>query len=406
MKTLKNNRSLSFLLGLLLFSTYSYSQEKLSAAKFKGFDNPNILSIHPFGVFSSRINQNFQLKAANSIRLQFDMGSANVWSAPVQTFRPKSAEDRETISQVVWHGRDGFFGKQFESDSTFFHADAIIRTFNPSVIVPVSEKSELQFSARSFLVTEGNFPFATVLTDGFIEAFHSNIKGGEDPFARKIYGFNKAEISYVDREGRNFRFKRNDFVFAGIQSAYYHYTDAKLPLLGNVSINLGGHLGINTTKVNPSIDLGISQTTVKEVKINHKSLLLVGFGGNLLRKEVIKYGEGVELTTNDYILSLNIQPKYVRQVKKDKYFSFGWHYMYQTPYNKRKEFDDIIITGERIGWWHNGAFHLYFPIEVHTFTLSFFKKNTGNVLSFYLQQDFKLNNNPDLQTGISYQVRL
>ena len=395
-------KSLTFTVGLFFFMPFSIAQEKLTIESFERFDNVNLLSTHPFGLFSSRINHNFQLNAVKNIAVQFDMSSANVWSPFTQTFRPKLPQDRELVSETKWFDRDNALLRALDSDSSSFHADAVIRTFIPSIVFPISKGGELQLSLRMFLVTEGNFPFASVVSDGFIEAFHSNIKGGEDPFARKDYGFNNADIRFTDKNGKSFSLNRNDFVFAGINTDYYWYLRPRLAVLGRLNTNLGVHFGLNTTMVNPSVDVGISQTTTKEVSINEHSFLLFALGTNLLRKNIFDYGEPIELTTNRFLFSFSVQPKFVKKTKKGNYVSFAWNYYYQSPFNKRKEFDEIILSGDRItSHWHLGGSHLYRSIETHSFVLSFYKKN---ILSFYLQQDFKVNNNPDLQTGVSYQI--
>jgi len=398
-------KSLTITVGLLCFiSIHSIGKEKFSAKAIANFASPNLLSTHTLGLFSARVSPNFQLEASKRIRFQCDVGTGNVWAPHVQTFKPKSAEDRALVAETFWHQRDNPSLRALAHDSSSFHADAIIKTFIPSLVLPINAKSEIKFSLRTFLVTEGNFPFATIISDGFIEAFHSNIKGGEDPFARKVYGFNKANISFTDQNGKSIQLKRNDFVFAGCATDYFYYLKPTLPLLGQVYTNIGVHLGINTTKTNPSIDIGISQMIIKELLLGQHSFLLVGMGTQLLRKNLVNYTQGLTLTSNPYLFSFSVEPKLVKETKKGKKFAIAWNFHYQSPYNRRRAFDQSIFVGERhTSHWHLGTTHLYQALETHTFVLSFFKKNN---LSFYFQQDFKVNNNADLQTGVSYQFAL
>ena len=398
-------KSPALIVGLFFFLTHNaFTQDHTKRHNVLSFGNSYILSNHSLGLFSARINPNFQIEASKKLRFQCDMGSGNIWAPLVHTFYAKSAEDRKLISQTVWHQRDNPTLRALAQDSSSYHADAIIKTFIPSVTLPLNSRSELKFSLRTFLITEGNFPFASLISDGFIEAFHSNVKGGEDPFGRKEYGFNKANISFTDRDGNGFEFKKNDFVFSGFTVDYFWYTKPSTPLTKKLRSNIGMHLGVNTTQINPSIDIGVSQTIIKVFSLAQRSLLSVGLGTNLLRKSAIYYGKGVALTSNNYLFSFSLEPKIIKVTRKRRLYSFAWNFHYQSPYNTRKDFDETILSGERFtSHWHLGSSHLYQALETHTFVLSFYKKNT---LSFYLQQDFKVNNNADLQTGISYQINL
>ena len=401
----KNYKSLTLTVGLLCFMLVdSIAKEKFSAKAIANIATPHVLSTHSLGLFSARINPHFQLEASKRIRFQCDMATGNVWAPYVQRFRPKHAEDRALVGQTLWHQRDNPTLRALSHDSSAFHADAIIKTFIPSLVLPLSTKSDIKFSLRTFLVTAGNFPFATIVSDGFIEAFHSNVKGGEDPFGRKVYGFNKANISFTDQNGKSVELKRNDFVFSGFTTDYFYYSSTRLPLLGEIYANVGMHMGINTTQTNPSLDIGISQMIAKEYSLGQRSFLLVGLGTQLLRKNLVNYGQALQLTSNAYLFSFSLEPKLVKETKKGRRFAIAWNFHYQSPYDRRKEFEEIIFVGERhTSHWHLGTTHLYQALETHTFVLSFFKKNS---LSFYFQQDFKVNNNADLQTGISYQFTL
>ncbi|MFK7899568.1 MAG: hypothetical protein AB8B61_02305 [Cyclobacteriaceae bacterium] len=391
---------------LCLFSLNSFSQNKKEEKLLQqvGLTNSDILPSHSLGIFSARISQNFKYKAVEEITFNLGLASGNVWAVDIMTYTPKSQADRDYVSSIPIHDGHVINRTEIASDSFSYHADAVIRRFAPSIRVPVSKKSELQFTLRTFLVTEGNAPFSTLTSDGLIEWFHSNVKGGEDPFGRKKAGVNQANIRYIDKNGKGFSFKKNDFVVAGLETNYFGYASFSLPLLGEWSANMGAHMGINTTRVNPSIDLGLSQTLLKYISLNEKSFALAGLGMNLLKKNVINYGDQVELTSNDYLFSANFQAQYVRETKKGRAFALTWNYLVHTPYNKRSEIDSNISIGEKLtSHWLLGTSHLYDLIDVQTLTFSFLKKN---VLSFYLQQDFRVNNNPDFQTGVSYQFRL
>ena len=77
----------------------------------------------------------------------------------------------------------------------------------------------------------------------------------------------------------------------------------------------------------------------------------------------------------------------------------------QTSLNKKSEFDYVIPTknGTSFKSWNSGVSNLYRNNNYWTLIYSFGKKN---ILKLYLQQDFTVNNQPDIQTGISYNIAL
>ena len=109
--------------------------------------------------------------------------------------------------------------------------------------------------------------------------------------------------------------------------------------------------------------------------------------------------------SNDFIGYLESILEYNYISKKGTIHSFGTDFYFQTSLNKKKEFDYIIPTKNGISTksWNIGWANLYTNNNYWTFMYSFTKKNT---LTVYMHQDLTVNNNPDIQTGISYTFEL
>lgn len=57
-----------------------------SAYELNGCYKPNILASHPLGLFISRINHNFNAAPPKGLKLNIDLGSANVWLPEVKAY--------------------------------------------------------------------------------------------------------------------------------------------------------------------------------------------------------------------------------------------------------------------------------------------------------------------------------
>ena len=267
---------------------------------------------------------------------------------------------------------------------------------------------DLKFTARSFMPTEGNFPFTIFTNDQSIEWFHSNIAGGEDPFGRRFFGMNQMTFSYQDRNGRSINLRNNQFIFSGIEINHFYYPKLFKPEK-NIFVNFGSHLGINTSKYNSSLDFGISANIHKKWTLKNKNEFRLGIGLAGLRKGFTTFGDPIEFGNNSFLGSGEINFEFTKYTRKGNYHSFSGNYQLQTTYNKREEKDYYYLNGNGT-WqninagWHNGFSTLYETLTVYSILYTYGRKNMK--LSMYIQQDFKLNNAPDLETGISLTIPL
>ena len=397
------------ILFLLLFNIgFVYAQELDSLSFKNGIDKPNTTTAHHFGLFHLRINQNFKERPVDKTSLSFGLESANTFHPFVEMYQPLDPAERERLSQQIWYNRNFVFIDQATTPAEYsnIHMDAVFKVFRIDFETKISDKHELKLSARSFLPTEGNFPFTFFTNDQSIEWFHSNIAGGEDPFGRRFFGLNQMTFSYLDRNGKSINLRNNQFVFAGIEVNHFYYPKI-FKSEKNIYTNFGSHLGINTTKYNPSMDIGISANIHKKwvLKSTNEIRFGVGFAG--LRKGAITYGNPVELGNNLFLGSGEFNFEFTKYTQKGNYHAFSANYQLQTRYNKNEERDYYFLDGgdnflNINAGWHNGFSTLYETLTVWSVLYTYGRKNFN--LSLYIQQDFKLNNAPDLETGISIKI--
>uniref|UniRef100_UPI0030F8FC0A hypothetical protein n=1 Tax=uncultured Wocania sp. TaxID=2834404 RepID=UPI0030F8FC0A len=283
--------------------------------------------------------------------------------------------------------------------------DAVIKAFRFNINIPLGEHHELGISLRSYLITKGKHPFSFFTGDETIEWFHSNISGGEDPYGRRYYGLNQVNFKYTDRNGNTLELNNNDFFLSGIEFNHYYYPSLKINNTKNIFISFGNHLGINTSKFNPSIDFGISASGIKKITLKNNNQFNVGVGMNLLRKNLINFGDVIDLGNNKFLATIETDIEFTKYTKKGNYHAFGVNYQIQSRYNKLKETDYFKLLGkweEINGGWQHGITTLYKAQSNWSFIYTYSHLNYK--LSLYFKEDFLVNNAPDFQTGLSLSV--
>lgn len=403
-----SNIKLFLSIFFITISLASYTQVNVDSTNYSlknGISKPSILSTNTFGIFFSRLNHNFKLKPSKKTEIDIVLESGNVWGANVKTYLPDSETIRNKLRTVNWYSRQFLFDEDTLKGKNYsIKTDGTIKGLRANVTLPIHNQQELVLGFRSFILTEGKFPLSIFTNDAFIEFFHNNIAGGNDPFDRKVFGYNRAEVNYTDRNGNNLKLNKGSFVFGGIEAHYFYYP--KLLNNRNVFINFGAHLGTNLSQYNSSIDLGLSAAAVKKLTLNSTNQFLFGIGLNTIHKNSVEFKKNnIEFGTNNFIASLETDIEYNFTSKGKTNHAFGLAFYLQTSLNNKDEFNYAILVRDESAYnsWQHASKHLYQNNNYWTFMYTFTRKIAT---SFYLQQDFTVNNNPDIQTGVGIKFGL
>jgi hypothetical protein len=283
--------------------------------------------------------------------------------------------------------------------------DAVIKEFRIGINFPIAKRHELSITLRSYLITKGKYPFSFFTSDESVEWFHSNIAGGEDPYGRRYYGLNQVNFKYVDRNGNTLELHNNDFFIGGIEFNHFYYPKLSINDTKNIFLNFGSHLGINTSKFNPSIDVGISANGVKKIQLKNNYKLNIGVGMSFLKKNLIDFDDVIDLGNNPFLTTVESDIEITKFTKKGNYNSFNIAYQIQSRYNKKEEANYYKLLGKwqeiNAGWQH-GVSTLYKTLSNWTFIYTY--GHPKYKISLYLKEDLLVNNAPDIQTGISLSI--
>jgi hypothetical protein len=391
-----------------LFVAFTMAQEKVTLTSIKnGIDKPSILSLHHFGIFSSRINQNFKIKSSANSTFTFSYASGNSFHPFVEAYLPKDPAIREEQRKLIWYHRNFQFINQETTPADYMNIviDAVIKEFRQDIIIPLSNQQELGITLRSYLITKGKYPFSFFTSDESIEWFHSNIAGGEDPYGRRYYGLNRVDFKYTDRNGKVLELNNNDFFISGIELNHFYYPSFLINKKKNLFFNFGTHLGINTSKYNPSLDFGVSANAIKKLVLKNNNEFHFAVGANVLHKNFINFDGVIDLGNNPYLAAFEGDIEFTKYTKKKNYNSFGINYQIQTRYNKLKEADYYKLIGkwkEIHGGWQHGISTLYNNLSYWAFIYTY--RNPKFKIILYFKEDLEVNNAPDLQTGFGLTI--
>ncbi len=389
---------------VVLFQTFSVYGQKLEPSndslKSMEIIQAKLIGNHPLGMYMMRLESDFRIRPVAKRRLSIQLSSANVWEPLVTAYKPIQESDRAFFNSLVWYDREYAFDyNSIPSEQISFEADAVIKGLLLSYYLPLGEEQEIRFDLRSYLFTKGKIPFSLFSSDQFLEFFHSNIAGGEDPFARKHYGLDQAGIRYIDEEGRTIEKQANDFVLPGLEAHYTYFLPSDFLAEQDFYINLGAHLGVNTNSYNPSTDLGVSSTFIKQLKLKHNKILQLASGTSLTIPSLIKFGETVNISNTSFLFTADWQLSYQGKTSKNNQWEIALNYHHQSSYQSLNDTEGIILIGERISsHWHYAISHLYSSNTVWSLVFNYATPKYN--LSLYFSEDIKVNNAPDIQTGV------
>ncbi|GGD12636.1 hypothetical protein [Hyunsoonleella pacifica] len=382
-----------------------YAQQQDSLVFKNGIDRPSILATHHFGIFSARINNNFKQLPSKKNALSINYTSGNNFHPFVEAYLPRDPVVREQQRQKIWYQRDFVFENQETTPADYMNIviDAIIKEFRVNYNITLNKKSELNITLRSYLISNGKYPFSFFTSDESIEWFHSNIAGGEDPFGRRYYGLNQVNFRYLDRNGRTLELNTNDFFIGGLELNHFYYPNFLRNKDKHIYTNIGSHLGINTSRFNSALDYGVSINSIKQLVFKSQNILSFGLGGSVLHKNFLNFkNSNIDLGNNRLLASFEGHIEFTKYTKKGNYNAFGINYHIQSRFNKKEEAGYYRLLGkwrEINGGWHNGVATLYNTLSdwtaIYTYATPTYK------LSLFCKQDLEVNNAPDFQTGIS-----
>lgn len=392
-----DRKLLLFVFFSMIFMVAFGGERRDSSNFFKAFQ----LSNHPFGLFIARINHNFDLQASTKQKLSFTFSRGNVWLPYAKGKFALSQGDRDFLSQYAWHDRN--YQAEAAGIVNFsereLDADGIFTTYFFNFTQPLAKSSDVSINLKFGSLSGGKVPYSLLTSDQFIEWFHSNVIGGEDPFGRKSRPYNLANFNYRDRSGKELIVKNGDFLFSEVSADWNFHAPSILPGFKTV---YALHTGTSKLKKSYLLNTGLALTQLKRFffKQDFMDLGVAGsvmFPGTFMRLPV-------EINNRKFLASFELNAVYAFQLKKNQ-LGLGVNYHLQSPFHRPSETNYYIVESEGISsHGHYAISHLNRPLQGWSFSITYATKSIS--ITAFMREDALVDNAPDAQVGWAVQVKL
>lgn len=373
---------------------------ELIAQDSLNFFKPNLLSNHPLGIFTSRINHNFNYKpSTKSISATISRG--NVWLPKVSSYLPNDPKIRSLFGEMVWHHRPGEFETRNITDfkSRAIEADGVFSTYYVSFYSPLINTVDYNVNIRFSSLSGGRVPYSLLTSDEFIEWFHSSIVGGEDAFGRKSKPFGEALFYYKDVNNNTISLKNGDVLMSEI-SNYINFYPKWTPK--NINFNISVLTGLSLTNKTWNLDMGFSGTAVRCFKF-HKNRLDWGIATGIMFPSTFQ-NQSVVINNVNRLFSLESHWNYVFTKKRGDWV-VGANFHMQSNYHSMKENNyQTIMRGNVTSHDHMGVSHLTRWLQGWSLVLGRNWKDWS--VNCFIREDFWVDNAPDAQVGWGIQRKL
>lgn len=381
---------------------------------------------HPFG--SLMTETPFYIgsfkKDVNSLTVNYTM--ANLWGPEVRMHYPQNLTPQqiEQIAEINWApSRATYFQDQLiETQTNTFSTDGVLQSLSFNYVIQHKNKGTFIFNLSAFLLSGGGSPLHYLVSDDFIERVHTAIDL-EDNFGRKLYPYNRANIYFKDRRGREFNISNGSFYLGTLDTHYYHSIYRKEKEKSVHSLQVGGHLTLPLNSYYQKVSVGLSSSLSYRQMLSNRTWLDLGLEGLLTKNDLITLNDQTAQLTDapfrknvKLFLGFNIKNK-----RKNKLFYFGFLTNYQDFLLEGSSLDNLQIEYETLGveylspadTWNGVVIQNEFnknkltPASMYYFSLKtyfiFGWKTVKSDLNFILGNDLKaVNNAPDFQIGIGY----
>lgn len=371
-----------------IFSVNTFAHETLN------FFKPYILSNHPLGIFTSRVNHNFNFKPSLFL-VEFSISRGNVWLPPVESRLPNSNTDREFLSNHVWHRRNWQMENSSITDykSRSMFADGVFSSYYLSFKSPLNSFFDIHSNVRINSLSGGKLPYSLLTSDEAIEWFHSNIAGGEDAFGRKRTGYGNALLEYKDVNNNRISLKENSFLMSEISTYLNFYPNYNFK---NINFNLSGLTSISQMKKTWYFDLGFSGSAIKHFELK-KNQLDWGVSCGILFPSVFQT-QKVIINNVNRLFSAETHLNYTIPTKNNDAYVIGLNFHAQSNFHSMNERKYNVIYQDGVtSHDHYGVSHLNRWLNGWTFILGYNWNKTS--LNAFFREDFWVDNAPDVQVG-------
>ena len=382
-------------------------------AQHRSIPVPQHLPTHPLAALHGRVHHSFEVLPVQQSRLRFNYSLGNVWLPGVSIYQPLDPSTAQELEGIEWQLRQYSFNPDSEpNDSYYFAADGVLRQFNLSYETALRKgplgasrtRWELRTHATMLLLDPGKAPSALLNSDDFIEWFHSNVRGPEDPFARRAMSMNEAGILYRDAKGYELEMQSGDVWLSTAQADLRYYWGGASARQTQWFGTFGLHPALRAGYGQFGADVGISTSIMRAIPLssgpdNTGRRLILGAAGDVVRHNLLERSQNVDISTRSSLMSAEINLSYEGKKRPGYQMAYGINYRCNESLHNNAETTGQVLAAPFTSYhWHHAGAHLFHNSHGWTFYMAYQRKRFN--ASVYVREDFPIDNAPDLQTGL------
>ena len=382
---------------------------------------------HAIGIFA--LDLPFYFPADDNPQNQFSLSytMANTWHPQAWFYYPQNltAEQQKVNSELYMTWRPTYFETiGAETKVKTFQSDGVLQHFRFAWIRKWKEKNSFILNMNAHLLSGGGSPLHYLVSDHFIEAFHSSF-AVDDNYGRKLYPFNKANIQFIDEDGNKYRKDKGDWFTSVIDMHYYRQLYSRNTANTHILANGGLHLSLPLNSLHRYIIPGLSVGFRLDKLTSEKTSITLGGDLGITNPTFFKTGSSVKTIDQSFRQAYKIYFGANVAVSRKSVLQFGLLNNIQGALMKggnnnwgQEGYDQIgiqfleagdIWEGEEISqeFWLariTPASLYYFSYKAY-FVIGWQRKQ--HQFNFYIGEDFfYINNAPDFQIGFEYVIPL
>lgn len=378
---------------------------------------------HPVGIFSLDLPFYFPNKIPTKSQLSFSYTMANIWQPQTQMYYPQNLTSNELaeIQNLNFDWRPELFvDLNITSKEKTYQADGVLKHLRMTYLNQWTTKSSLIVNVNMYQLSGGQSWADFLVSDRFIEAFHSNF-AIEDNYGRRLYPFNKASLEFDDEYGNVYRKNKSDVFLTMIDAHYYQRLYDYQGKGFHFDSEMAGHLSLPLNRFHPYVMPGVSMGLRMDFRTGKQSSITFALDAGATDQKFMKLGQGVHAIDWRYrkvaraFLSYNLISKNKNTTViglllnyqdplmwgatltngQSGYKTLGAHFLQEGDYWEGEPISQQFYLAKL-----TPAALYYYSIKTF-FILGFHKKD--HEFNVYCGEDlFYVNNAPDIQFSFQY----
>ena len=372
---------------------------------------------NPGGLISMRIPFSLMHPKKGEMTVTMNSSEGNVWLPEVTILEPKelTLTQKALLDSQTYRERALTINNlNIPNRAYYYKADGTVQSQTIYISDELTDHSEIGISFNVAVLSRGTSVIESPVSDEFIESLHSIGIGRYDNFGRRLYPFNQAEITFKDSEGKGLSLHDGDLFLGTFDLHYIDHIELvhedQNRRVKVLTLNLGAYAGIPMNQYLNELPVGMSAQLVSSIRLGSNTSLISTIGGSYTRNDLIRWGTPIALVNENSLYQLEGYLGVSIHHRSGLITTYGIQHeeysMFAKPIPEMGLIPPVSSTNKTPTWWEltpdqfgGKASGFKIPNDQY-FDLVVGVQKKNMAVNFFLKEDLKVNNAPDLQLGI------